>query len=219
MTDVLIYSQAEVDRLLALAKLEGKRNAHKRPRDTAQVQNPPREDIGNLCEPQQVQSNTQLLPVPRGVGLVGVPYDVKKEYAQHSIVTKKGQLYKLHFSKRRRYNFSPLCTGCAADGRVTIVRTKNAVCKECKGESKNVPWKRRYEEFRDEHCPKAGVRLITTQEEWEKECSNGSYKPKLECLTHPGVDITGPKVSSVASRRTRGCPSCNLSSNLWWPTP
>ena len=146
--------------------------------------------------------------------LVGVPYNHKREYAQHTVVVKKGRLYKLYLNKRDKYRLKPLCKSCAAVGRVVTVKTTDGVCKECAGTSKRVPWSLRYDELKDVHCPNAGARLLAPLDTWEDACTGANFKPDLECLEHPGVVISTTSITKLVIGRL-GCVQCNASMQRW----
>ena len=77
------------------------------------------------------------------------------------------------------------------------------------------PWKTRYDEFRDVHCPMVGARLLTTREEWLSACTSNNFKPKLACLKHPGTEITTTCIRNLVFHRCLGCIPCNPELQRW----
>ena len=73
------------------------------------------------------------------------------------------------------------------------------------------PWTHRRDEFQL-LLPK-DVKLLTPQEEWERDCKTCYYKPRMQCSC--GTIVTETCINNVQQRGTIGCPTCVDALRLW----
>jgi len=63
-------------------------------------------------------------------------------------------------------------------------------------------------------CAACDVRLLHTREEWPALKAHSKFKPRLECLKHPGTVITTTNITNI-TRKQIGCRHCHPNWNRW----
>jgi len=66
-----------------------------------------------------------------------------------------------------------------------------------------------------EACANVNGRLLHSREGWPSACTNDRFKPKLECMKHPGQVIKTTSINNIVFNQRLGCVKCNPHLQRW----